>query len=98
MYSDELLLVGESPKAVSNRLEEWKEALKSKGLLIIKSKTVNIKTDFDLRVTVQKINRSKTIIQLLIVKWQVSEVESYNMLGSVQHKWGDFEEDIIHND
>ena len=34
MFADDIVLIGESPGEVNGRLEEWREALESKGLRI----------------------------------------------------------------
>ena len=46
MFAANIVLIGESPEEVNGRLEEWREALKSKGLRISRSKTEYIEYDF----------------------------------------------------
>lgn len=39
MYADDVVLVGESKEGVELRLEEWRSALESRGMIISKTKT-----------------------------------------------------------
>ena len=46
LYTDNIVLIGESFETVNSRLEEWRETLESKGLRVSRSKTKYIEYDF----------------------------------------------------
>lgn len=73
LFADDVVLVGESLEDVNYRLEEWREALESKGLKISRSKTVY--TEFNFHLGVQRVNQNKHVMN--IAGEIVNEVDSF---------------------
>ena len=46
MFTDDIMLVAETREEVSNKLDEWREALEGKGLRISRTKTEYLRCDF----------------------------------------------------
>ena len=46
LFVDDIVLVAETSEEVSNKLDEWREALESKGLRISRTKTEYLRCDF----------------------------------------------------
>ena len=92
LFADDIVLIGESPEEMNGRLEEWREALESKGLRISRSKTEYIEYDFGERE--HRGNRER--LEIKLSGDVVGEVERFKYLGSVIQKDGGFEEDMKH--
>ncbi len=46
LFADDIVLVAETKEEVSNKLDEWREALEGKGLRISRTKTEYLRCDF----------------------------------------------------
>ena len=86
MFADDVVLVGESPEELGERLEVWREALEGKGLRISRSKTEVIVFDFGESDSARQVMKMGDD--------EVGEVDKFKYLGSVVQNNGGNEEDV----
>jgi len=91
LFADDVVLVGESLEEVNYRLEEWKEALETKGLKLVEVKLCILSLIFILEI---RVNQNRHVVNM--VSEVVDKVDSFKYLGSVLQKNGRFDKDIMH--
>ncbi|XP_057545797.1 uncharacterized protein LOC130824798 [Amaranthus tricolor] len=89
VYGNYRVLVAETRKEVSNKLDEWREALEDKGLRISRTKTEYFRWDFS---GSSPVGEPEVSIDETIVK----STTKYKYLGSIIQRDVKIDEDVNH--
>ena len=89
LFADDIVLVGETKEEVSNKLDEWRKALKGKGLRISRTKTEYLRYDFSGTSSIGEPEMS-------IGEEVVTSTTKYRYLGSIIQRGGEIDGDVNH--
>ena len=81
IFADDIVLVAETREEVSNKLDEWREALRGKGLRISRTKTEYLRWDFS---GTSPVGETEVSIDDTVVK----STTRYKYLGSIIQRMG----------
>ena len=85
IFADDIVLVAKTREEVSNKSDEWREALKGKGLRINRTNIEYLRCDF-------LIGETEVSIDDTVVK----STTRYKYLGSIFQRDGEIDGDIKH--
>jgi hypothetical protein len=88
LFTDDVVLVGESRIGLDQKLELWRQTLEANGFRLSRSKTEYIKYDFS--ATTQEEGDVRLGGQV------VPKKDTFRYLGSMLQKNGDIDEDVSH--
>nr|XP_043639669.1 uncharacterized protein LOC122610774 [Erigeron canadensis] len=91
IFADDIVLIARSTEELNQRLEKWREALEDHGLCVSREKTEYLRCDFDNQEIRQNGDEVVSIGGRIL-----RPKESFRYLGSVIHKSGVIDEDVIH--
>ncbi|GJZ41529.1 ataxia telangiectasia mutated family protein [Tanacetum coccineum] len=91
IFADDIVLVSETPEGLNGRLEQWREALKDKGLLVSREKTDYLRCDFN-----RNENDQNEEAEIRIGEQILHPNESFRYLRSVIHKSQRIKDDVTH--
>ncbi|GKF75958.1 retrovirus-related pol polyprotein LINE-1 [Tanacetum coccineum] len=83
IFTDNIVLVSDTPDGLNGRLEQWREMLENKELRVSREKTEYIRCDFNRNEN----NENKEAV-IRIGEHILEPKESFRYLGSVIHKSG----------
>ena len=89
LFADDIVLVAETKKELSNKLDEWREALKGKGLHISRTKTEYLRCDFS---GTSSVGETEVSIDDTVVK----STTRYKYLGLIIQRDREIDGDIKH--
>lgn len=89
LFADDIVLVDESRDGVNAKLERWREALKSKGFKISRTKT-----EYMVCNSSKHIERVEIIVR--IEDHDIPQSDSFRYIGSIISNDGEIDEDVEH--
>jgi len=89
LFSDDVVLLGESREEVNGRLETWRQALKAYGFRLIRSKTEYMECNFSGR-------RSRSTLEVKVGDHTIPQFTRLKYIGSLVQNDGEIEADISH--
>ena len=89
IFADDIVLVAENREEVSNKLDEWREALEGKGLRISRTKIEYLRYDFS---GTSPVGEPEVSIDEAVVK----STTKYKYLGSIIQRDGEIDGDVNH--
>ena len=89
LFIDDIVLVAETKEKVSNKLDEWREALEGKGLCISRTKTEYLRCDFSGTASVGEPEVSREAVVKCTTKYKYSE--------SIIQRDGEIDGDVNHH-
>ena len=89
LFADDVVLIDESKVGLNAKLELWRDALESKGFKISRTKTECMEFNF---------KEGRTIDRALVEidGQEVPRCDQFRYLGSIIHKEGDIDSDVVH--
>ncbi|XP_022024491.1 uncharacterized protein LOC110924806 [Helianthus annuus] len=90
LFANDIVLVADSKQSLNVRLEEWRAALKGRGLRISRSKTEYLYCDFS------GVDNDEDI-QITIDGQVVPQVTKFKYLGSFVQRDGEIDSDVAHH-
>ncbi|XP_070034892.1 uncharacterized protein [Nicotiana tomentosiformis] len=89
LFADDMVMIDESRASVNERLEVWRQALKSKGFKLSKTKTEYLEYKFS-------VEPGKLGVDVRLDSQVIPSRGSFKYLGLVIQGRGDIDEDVTH--
>jgi len=89
LFTDDVVMLGESREELNGRFETWRQALEAYGFRLSRSKTEYMECNFSKR-------RSRSILEVKVGDHTIPQVTRFKYLGSIVQNDGEIEADVSH--